>query len=388
MAMARVFLIALFAVAAGVFPTATRCQTTEQSAGASSQTWTDPSPHKVQFITVDPKEDVRLEVLDWGGSGRPLVLLAGGGDTAHVFDDFAPKLTSSYHVYGITRRGFGASSAPAPHDNNYSADRLGDDVIAVLDGLKLDRPILAGHSIAGEELSSIGSRHPERVAALIYLDAGYAYAYYNKEVGDFTIDLAEVRASLAEFHVGMKPEDEKQRINSLLEELPRFEQDLVDLRSGLDGPQLGGPTPTPADLASVAAFRSWETSNLGYALPEAEIRQIFEVTPSGGIGKPRDRQAASLAVIGGEQKYASFNVPMLAIYAVGHRLGPYTDKDPAARDAGLARDEANDEAIARGFAKAFPSARVVQLHRTYHLLFITDEAEVLREMRDFMSSLR
>ena len=68
----------------------------------------DPSPHTVQFVTVD--KDVKLEVLDWGGSGRPLVLLAGLGNTAHVFDDFAPKLTSQYHVYGITRRGFGASS--------------------------------------------------------------------------------------------------------------------------------------------------------------------------------------------------------------------------------------------------------------------------------------
>src|SRR4051812_22726419 len=72
--------------------------------------WRDPSPHRVQFVTVEP--NVRLEVLDWGGSGSPLVLLAGAGNTAHVFDDLAPKLTPLAHVYGITRRGFGASSAP------------------------------------------------------------------------------------------------------------------------------------------------------------------------------------------------------------------------------------------------------------------------------------
>src|SRR5262245_6774246 len=69
--------------------------------------WHDPSPHTVQFVTVD--KDVRLEVLDWGGTGRPVVLLAGGGNTAHVFDEFAPKLRADYHIYGITRRGFGAS---------------------------------------------------------------------------------------------------------------------------------------------------------------------------------------------------------------------------------------------------------------------------------------
>jgi len=44
--------------------------------------WHDPSPHTVQFVNVD--KDVKLEVLDWGGSGRSLVLLAGSGNTAHV----------------------------------------------------------------------------------------------------------------------------------------------------------------------------------------------------------------------------------------------------------------------------------------------------------------
>jgi pimeloyl-ACP methyl ester carboxylesterase len=47
----------------------------------------------------------------------------------------------------------------------------------VIAALKLDRPILVGHSLAGEELSSVGSRHPEKVSGLIYLDAGYRYAY-------------------------------------------------------------------------------------------------------------------------------------------------------------------------------------------------------------------
>jgi pimeloyl-ACP methyl ester carboxylesterase len=47
----------------------------------------------------------------------------------------------------------------------------------VIAALNLNRPILVGHSLAGQELSSVGSRHPERVAGLIYLDGGYLYAY-------------------------------------------------------------------------------------------------------------------------------------------------------------------------------------------------------------------
>ena len=61
---------------------------------------------KIQFVAVAP--DIRLEVVDWGGSGPPILLLAGGGDTAHVYDQLAAKLAKEYHVLGITRRGFGA----------------------------------------------------------------------------------------------------------------------------------------------------------------------------------------------------------------------------------------------------------------------------------------
>jgi len=141
--------------------------------------WKDPSPHTIRFVTVDA--GVKLEVLDWGGSGRPVLLLAGNGNTGHVFDALAGKLAATYHVYGLTRRGFGASSKPP---SGYEADRLADDVLRAMDLLRLKKPVLIGHSIAGGELSSIGSRHADKVAGLIYLDSGYSYAYYDSTVGD------------------------------------------------------------------------------------------------------------------------------------------------------------------------------------------------------------
>lgn len=176
--------------------------------------WNDPSAHTAQLVKVD--KDVKLEVLDWGGSGRPLVFLAGLGNTAHVFDKFAPQFASAYHVYGITRRGYGSSSVP---DAGYSADQLGDDVLAVLDVLHLSQPILVGHSIAGEELSSIGSRYPKKVAGLIYLDAGYGYAYYDRARGNLNIDLAELQRKLEQMQPGKGPPDALPLIQELLESL-------------------------------------------------------------------------------------------------------------------------------------------------------------------------
>ncbi len=132
----------------------------------------DSSSHVTRFITVD--KGVQLEVLDWGGSGRPVVLLHGMAATAHDFDAFAPTLAANYHVYAITRRGSGRSSAP---DTGYASDRLGDDIVAILDSLRLRNPVLVGHSFAGAQLSSVGARFPQRVAGLVYLDAASSYAY-------------------------------------------------------------------------------------------------------------------------------------------------------------------------------------------------------------------
>ncbi|MGA9461171.1 MAG: alpha/beta hydrolase [Terracidiphilus sp.] len=154
----------------------------------------DSTPHKVQFVTVD--NGVNREILDWGGSGRPLILLPGLGDTAHVFDKFALKLTSNCHVFGITPRGFGASSALPPLPANYSADRLGKDVVTVIESLKLERPILAGHSVAGEILSAVRAHYPKSVSALIYIDAGYPFALYDEVHGDLVLDAIALRNEL------------------------------------------------------------------------------------------------------------------------------------------------------------------------------------------------
>ena len=126
---------------------------TMSATSAQPVAWKDSSPHQVRFIEVEP--GVRLEVLDWGGQGTPLVLLAGY-NTAHAYDEFAPKLAQFCHVYGITRRGYGVSSRT---DSGYAAERSAQDVLQVLDALKLVRPVLMGHSFGGQDLSSLGAAH-------------------------------------------------------------------------------------------------------------------------------------------------------------------------------------------------------------------------------------
>src|SRR6266403_1610520 len=314
--------------------------------------WTvDSSIHTVKFITAEA--GIKLEVLDWGGSGRPLVLLAGLGNSVHIFDSFADKLIATYHVYGITRRGFGASSSPTPANGNYSADRLGDDVLAVIDALKLNRPVLVGHSIAGEELSSVGTRHPEKVAGLIYLDAGFPYAYYDASRGDLLLDTIDLRRKLDLMMPGVgPPQNFKEFIQELLQtSLPRFEKDLQDQQQAL---QLT-PNQSP-----------------GTIVPPKPTRVL----------DPGD------AIIAGELEYTEIKCPVLAIFAVPHDLGATFKDNPTVRAALQADDLAQTTAQSKSFEAGIPSAHVVRLPNASHYVFLSNESDVLREIDAFLGKLR
>ena len=121
---------------------------------------------------VSSHDGASLEVLDWGGSGPPIVFLAGGGSsTPHDFDELAPLFTNRHRVIGITRRGIGGSSGQRPR----SFDDFIDDIVAVLRAFHFEKVVLIGHSYAGLEMARFGEKHGDRCVALVYLDAAYDY---------------------------------------------------------------------------------------------------------------------------------------------------------------------------------------------------------------------
>ena len=287
-------------------------------------------------------ENVQLEVLDWGGTGRPLILLTGLGNHARVYDQFASELIANYHVYGITRRGFGNSSAPQPDATNYSAARLGEDVIAVMDALHLNKPIVAGHSIAGEELSYIGVHHPERVAGLIYLDAGYPYALYDEANGALDIDAVELRDQLAQL-IGERRADPLKYLDDLGASLQRVEKEVAERRQDMKG------MPRP---------------------------------PTGG-----EIPAIYSAILKGQERFTTFRVPALVIFADPHDFSSVFKDDPQALAAMRATDVRDTERQAAAFERQVPSAHVVRIRNADHYVFRSNEADVIREMNTFINTL-
>jgi pimeloyl-ACP methyl ester carboxylesterase len=295
---------------------------------------------RVSFIGVDT--GVKLEVLDWGGTGRPVVLLAGNGQTAHSFDEFAPLLTRFYHVYGVTRRGFGASSKPAA---GYRTDRRADDVLAVLDSLDLKHPVLVGHSLGGEELSSIGSRRPTRVAGLIYLDAS-AGAYDDGSRGDFVVDVNEVKTHLD----ALRAAGAKGNV-ALMDSL------LTALRQ--------------TDLPALASALTAIQDTLRFFPPR--VNYPLMPPPTTGIAG---------AIDDGRQRYRSIRDPILAIFAAP------TEPAGVGIDSEVTRRWLQQTpGLAGRFSRDFPQATVLLLPNASHYVFRSNPDAVLAAMRTFVDRL-
>lgn len=315
---------------------------------SAAEAWPIPAVPASHFVTVAP--GVRLEVVDWGGTGKPIVFLAGLGNTAHVFSvhGFARAFTSNHHVYGITRRGFGESSKPAPTAKNYDANRLGDDIVAVLDAMHIVRPVLIGHSIAGEELSSIGTRHPEKVSGLVYLDAGYAYALYDPGSGALErmdIDERDVKNDLARMDAG-KFGPREAAMNALLN------SDLAALKQ---------------DVRVGSAFES--------ALSPAMQGAVLESDP------------VAKAIQAGVEKFAGpIHVPILAIYAAPHNWQGIFGSDKVADARAQEAEYADQLGQISTFKKHLPNAKIVTIPHADHYVWFSNRAQVERAIKAFLNS--
>lgn len=280
----------------------------------ATASWLDPSPHQVRWITVD--SSIRLEVLDWGGSGPPLVLL-GCYLTAHAYDEIAPKLTNQFHVYGITRRGIGASDRPA---SGYTVQRSADDVLEALDSLNAQRPLLVGHSCAGQVLTLFASQHSDRLSGLVYLDGA----------GDPTT--------------------------------PAYDPPMPDFTK-LPRPLRSGPRVT---------------------FPEAQQRAAPFT--------PEVRRAITVdARI--KPNYTGVRVPVLAMYQAQLPFEEITKQFDIRNEeerAALRQEHAATRAMytrwQQDLLAAVPTARIVELPGASLYMFLSNEADVIRELRAFASS--
>ncbi|HET9066577.1 MAG TPA: alpha/beta hydrolase [Gemmatimonadales bacterium] len=295
--------------------------------------------HRVAHVVVAPGVD--LEVLDWGGTGEPLIFLAGIGDTGHSFDEFAPAFTDRWHVYAITRRGYGASTHTAA---GYDVPTFAADIEAVIDTLGLSTVSLVGHSFAGDEITRIAAEWPGRVSHLVYLDAAY------DRVGQLDV------LQRAQF-----PDD---------------------------------PPMRTADSASPQAVGSYLAALNGFRLNDEELHQWFAFDDEGKlIGKQTSDTIWSRTILRtvDHPPFDRVTTPALLVYAVPESAADLLPWYPHAdttwqRQARHAFDiwGAYRRADREHIPDLFAAAQVIDLPGANHYVFISNRDQVLDAMRRFL----
>jgi pimeloyl-ACP methyl ester carboxylesterase len=132
----------------------------------------------------EPLQGMSVHLRDEGtaGDGLPILLLHGTSASLHTWDGWVEALAPTRRVIRVDLPGFGLTG-PFPHDD-YHVTRYVDFVIALLDRLEIPRAIIAGNSFGGQLAWETAATAPERVAALILVDAaGYPNAPESIPIG-------------------------------------------------------------------------------------------------------------------------------------------------------------------------------------------------------------
>lgn len=298
---------------------------------------------KEGFVNLD---GVKLHYLDWGGTGKPLVLLTGLGATAKYYGGLAPKLAKRFKVLGLTRRGHGRSDRPAECNLDYFVE----DIHHYLDAMEIEQAILVGHSMAGYEMPLFAIRYPQRVEAIICMDAIY-----------------------------QKMDSEPDFSDDPTNGLPSIEQ-------------------TPDDFASLDAYFAYykkarpEWARIWCKAIEEDLLEYVKISDDGRIEETRDSEFFSRIWKEIEPHYPEYEkvkCPILAITPVGHYhpgvpLDTSEDIQKAANKYWQERVLPFIQETIKSFRQSAPTAHIVELDTPNHRVFLAKEDETVRAIFDFL----
>jgi pimeloyl-ACP methyl ester carboxylesterase len=301
----------------------------------------DASPHKSDFVNLN---GIKLHYLDWGGKGETLLFLTGLGLSAHIYDRFAPRFTDSFRVLALTRRAHGDSDYP---ETGYDINTLVEDIRQFLDELDVQKLILAGHSLAGVELTHFAGMYPERVIKLVYLDAL----------------------------------DDRRELPTIMEQNPL---------KGLEPPKAAeGPFTLEEYIANLKANRP-DLADIWSELWDIEVSHSIKKTTDGKIVDRMSENVEKLfkdSLLGYVPVEMKVRIPILSFHALGEaRLPDYlTDEQKQLSD------QFNKDVrlpfrkrLIREFQNRFPHAKIVEIPDGHHYCFIAQEELVYDEMKKFL----
>jgi pimeloyl-ACP methyl ester carboxylesterase len=302
--------------------------------------------------TSEPKSDfvhvngIRLHYLDWGGEGAVLIFLPGMGSSAYIYNKFAPRFTDRFRVLALTRRGHGDSDYP---ETGYDPDTLVADIRQFMDTLHIEKAVLAGHSLAGVELTHFAATYPERVEKMVYLEA----------LDDRRKEQA-IHAQNPLNHIEIKKEETPS---------PHTFEEYIAL--------------VKRDIPALAEIWSelWE-EEFFHGVKQIEDGVFIDKMPASV-----EKQLIENLITGYVPKKVEARIPTLCFYGRRKRKlsDDYTDEQTAAFDQyHHSVVEPFFRSIIAEFQNRFPHARIVVIPNGHHYCFIAQEDLVHDEMRKFL----
>jgi pimeloyl-ACP methyl ester carboxylesterase len=102
------------------------------------------------------------------GTGRPLILLHGGLMSGETFGPVLPLLAARHQVVAVDLQGHGRT---ADIDRPIDIRLMADDIAALIDHLRLDKPDLVGYSLGGGVALHTAAKYPGKVRRLVAASA-------------------------------------------------------------------------------------------------------------------------------------------------------------------------------------------------------------------------
>lgn len=269
---------------------------------------------------------VRIQLAQWDGKGKPIFCIHGITANCRCWDVMASNLSPDHRVIAMDLRGRGLSESP---DAGYSVAHHCEDILAILDDLKMEKAVIMGHSLGAFIAMAFGAQHPERVDRIILVDGGGKLS---------NIQMMKVFR-------GIKPS-----LDRLGRIFPSFE-DYLDL------------------MKTAPFFKEWTPALETYY--RYEIKKVDGGVQSGIHPAHIQEERENLGKVDFSQFYEKISCPVLILRA--------TDGMVAEDDLLLPQD------VVETMVQKIPHARYVDIPGTNHYSIVFEQNEIRdRAIREFL----
>jgi non-heme chloroperoxidase len=201
--------------------------------------------------------DLRVHYRNWGGEGRPVVLLHGLASNARIWDHVAPRLAEHFRVLALDQRGHGLTDVSP---DGYDFPTIVRDLHAFVETLDLPRPLLVGHSWGANVALQYAATRPAGPAGIVLVDGAFGEM---SSVPGMTWEKAEALLTPPDLD-GMRREEFLQRLKGWMGEMYSDETAGIVLANFAVGEDdtLRRRLPIPLHMRVAHAIYEQKTSDL------------------------------------------------------------------------------------------------------------------------------